>query len=202
MAWTTSTLLWPLSGSRLRPIAGWWCTGCSHPATDLLPAVGGTFAPLAVAEALLYAGHFLAAGSCRLLLFVPPLARCYLPGNRATLHIHHIPHGGAHHQPCSGRIHTDLRLSTRPPHPRVEGGPTPSWRGLLLGFLRGRGELKYRIGGVADDVVVVRSSLSGREISQTSQAHAHCRGMDMSPNRFSVAGKRLSGISVIIAVYG
>jgi hypothetical protein len=38
---------------------------CSHPAAD------GTYAPLAVAEALLYAGHCLAAGSCRLMTYGP-----------------------------------------------------------------------------------------------------------------------------------
>jgi hypothetical protein len=41
---------------------------------------------------------------------------------------------------------------------------------------------RSRIGGVADDVVVVRSSPSGPEMSQTSQAHAHRRGMDVCRN--------------------
>ncbi len=41
-----------------RPLAGCWA---------------GTCAPLAVVEALLYSGHFLAAGSCRLLAVASPL---------------------------------------------------------------------------------------------------------------------------------
>ena len=41
---------------------------------------------------------------------------------------------------------------------------------------------RSRIGGVADDVVVVRSPPSGPEMSQTSQAHAHRRGMDVCRN--------------------
>ncbi len=108
-AWTTSRLHGLPSGSQPGPAAGWWRTGCSHPAADFLLAVGGTCAPLAVAEAQLYAGHCLTAGSCRLLV-VGPLARCYLPGNRAALHLHHILHGAAHHKPCSGGSHTHLRL--------------------------------------------------------------------------------------------
>ncbi len=44
-----------------RPLAGSWA---------------GTCAPLAVVEALLYSGHFLAAGSCRLLAVAPPLLQC------------------------------------------------------------------------------------------------------------------------------
>ncbi len=44
---------------------------CSHPAADLLLAVGGTCVPLALAEALLYAGRHQAAGSCRLLVVGP-----------------------------------------------------------------------------------------------------------------------------------
>ncbi len=32
----------------------------------------------------------------------------------AALHLHHNPHRGAHHQPCSGRSHTHLRLRQDP----------------------------------------------------------------------------------------
>ena len=38
------------------------------------------------------------------------------------------------------------------------------------------------MGGVADDVVLVRSPPSGPEMYQTSQAHAHRRGMDVCRN--------------------
>jgi hypothetical protein len=41
---------------------------------------------------------------------------------------------------------------------------------------------RSRIGGVADDVVIVGSPPSGPGMSQTSQAHAHHRGMDISRN--------------------
>ena len=30
----------------------------------------------------------------------------YRHGSHTALHVHHDPHGGAHHQPCSGRWHT------------------------------------------------------------------------------------------------
>jgi hypothetical protein len=41
---------------------------------------------------------------------------------------------------------------------------------------------RSRIGGVADDVMVVWSPPSGPRMSQTSQAHFHHRGMDISRN--------------------
>ena len=79
LAWTTTTLHGPPSGSRLRLAAGWWCTGGLLAWTTSTlhgPPSGGPCAPLAVAEALLYSGHCLAAGSCRLLAAAPPLVRC------------------------------------------------------------------------------------------------------------------------------
>ena len=41
---------------------------------------------------------------------------------------------------------------------------------------------RSRIGGVTDDVVIVGSPSSCQGMSQTSQAHAHRRGMDISRN--------------------
>jgi len=50
-----------------------------------------------------------AVGGCASTCAMPQATRL------AALHLHHIPHRGAHHQPCSGRSHTHLRLRQDPP---------------------------------------------------------------------------------------
>jgi hypothetical protein len=87
MAWTT-TSCWLL---------GWnLCATCRRgsstvfgpvPGSRLLPAVGGCASTIAMPQAT----------------------------RQAALHLHHVPHWGAHHQPCLGRSHTHLRLRQDPP---------------------------------------------------------------------------------------
>ena len=58
------------------------------PGSRLLPAVGGCASTFALTQAT----------------------------RLAALHFHHIPHWGAHHQPCSGRSHTHIcGLDKTPP---------------------------------------------------------------------------------------
>jgi hypothetical protein len=87
-----------------------------------------------------------------------PLAGCgrllyasgYQPGSHTALHSPHIPHGGAHHKPCSGRAHT-CGLRQDPPPLLRYWGPAPSWGGLLLAqcwaFSGGRSELQSVFAG-------------------------------------------------------
>ena len=109
------------------PLAGCWA---------------GTCALLAVAEALLFSGHCLAAGSYRLLAVAPPLLRClrlpaWLP-SISTI----FPTGEPITSPA--RVaHTHICGLDKTPPPRVAGGPAPSWRGLLLGSLRGAWRNEY-----------------------------------------------------------
>ena len=56
-----------------------------------------------------------AVGGCASTCAMPQATRL------AALHLHHIPHRGAHHQTCSGRSHTHLRLRQDPP-PKGRGG--------------------------------------------------------------------------------
>ncbi len=73
-----------------------------------------------------------AVGCCAPTIVIPQATRL------TALYLHHIPHWGAHQQPCLGRSHTLIcSLDKPPPLLRVEGGPAPSWRGLPMGSLRG-----------------------------------------------------------------
>ncbi len=122
LAWTTSTLHGPPSGSRLWPAAAWWFTGLSHPAADLLLAVGGgnlcatcrrgsstVFWPL--------------PGSRLLSAVAPPLLRCprlpaWLP-SISTI----FPTGEPITSPARA-AHTHIcGLDKTPPPPKGRGGP-------------------------------------------------------------------------------
>ncbi len=69
--------------------------------------------------------------------------------------------------------------SVAPPLPDGQQSPAV---GVLLPAVQIRVCSQSRIGGVADEAVVVGSSPSGPGMSQTSQAHAHRRGVDMCRN--------------------
>ena len=69
-------------------------------------------------------------------------------------------------------------------------GPQSPVAGILRPAVPSRVCNRSRIGGVADDVVVVRSPPSGPEMSQTSQAHARRIGMDVSRDTCRIRRKR------------
>ncbi len=58
----------------------------------------------------------------------------YLPGSHAALHLHHIPHRGAHHQPCSGSLSSQNCgcRQDRPPKGSGGGGAFMAWATLGL----------------------------------------------------------------------
>ncbi len=94
----SSTVCWPLPGSRL------------------LPAVGG--------------------GSCAMLSAWQPRSSC-ISTTSPTAEPITSPARAAHTRICGFR-------QERPP-PGVEGGAAPSWRGLLLGSLRGAWPIKVGV---------------------------------------------------------
>ncbi len=121
------------TGSRLRPAAAWWFTGLSHQAADLLLAVGLELVRHLPSRKLY---------CIRATAWQPALAGCW------PLRLHYCdasgyPPGCPPSPPYSPLGSPSPALLGPLTHicgldntPRVEGGPAPSWRGLLMGSLR------------------------------------------------------------------